>query len=237
MRAWFVPVTLWSAGLLLATASGCSDASNATPAGSKPAATSRAVAAAPTGSAGRVCGCGEQPGPPPGGCVIPADPSQCGEHEPAQKASCDEEPSVEGASDVVQERTDPTGRKVQHVGGELTDAELVTVEDVVSSPEKLAGKTIRLEGNVSAMCGGRRAWFALVGQDQSGTSLRAITAPAFLVPAGSIGKQARVEGKVEVTELSAKTAKHLAEEHKLPAAKGEADRQQVVLRATVAEFW
>ena len=239
MRAWMVPVMLCSAGLLLATVGGCSDASSASPAGSKPAATANTTTASPAGSAGKACGCGEQPAPPPGGCVIPVDPSQCGQHEPEHdhQAACGDEPSAEGASDVVQERTDPTGRKVQHVGGELGDAELVTIEDVLTTPDKFAGKVVRLEGNVTAMCTGSRAWFALVGQDQSGTALRAITAPAFLVPAGSIGKQVRVEGKVEVTELSAKMAKHLADGHKLPPAKGEAEQRQVVLRATVAQFY
>jgi len=159
-----------------------------------------------------------------------------GEHEGA--TPCSELNDTAGAADSVQERKDPLGRTVAHVGGELAGGQLAIVADVLATPDKYAGKLLQLEGNVSAMCEGRRAWFAIVGNDQTGASLRVLTAPVFLVPAGSVGKQVRVEGKLETTELSPETANHLEKDHKLPtphASNGPVT--QTVLRATVAEFY
>jgi len=159
----------------------------------------------------------------------------CGEQAESAARECGQRESATPVPDKVEERRDPAGHMVAHVGGELTDAPLLTVADAVSRAPELSGKLVRLEGNVSAMCHHERAWFAIVGNDQSGATLRVLTAPTFLVPPESIGKQVRVEGRLETIEVDAEKAKHLSDKHQLPAA-GSAG-QQTVMRATGAEFW
>jgi hypothetical protein len=130
-----------------------------------------------------------------------------------------------------------TRGQVAHVGAALTDGIPVTVTELLARPDAFAGKRVRLRGDVTAMCQHKRAWFAVVAEDQSGRTLRVMTTPSFLVPAGSIGKTAETEGVVEVIELAADQARHLAGEHKLgdPTAVTQ-NVKQVVLRATGADF-
>jgi hypothetical protein len=137
----------------------------------------------------------------------------------------------------IQEGTDPaTGQPVQIVGAKLAGAPPVTVERLLAEPEVFAGKTVRLEGDISAMCHHKRRWFAVQDPgDRSGRYVRVLAAPAFLVPPHSIGKKARTEGMVEVIEVPAKTRQHLAREHDLGPAQDE-PQKQVVLRASGAEI-
>lgn len=157
-------------------------------------------------------------------------PQDCGGEAPADMAAADR-----------QVRTvDPvSGAAVTAVGAKLLAVPVVKVVDVLARPEEWAGKTIRLEGNVTAMCTHRRAWFALQSEDKSGAYVRVLTAPSFLVPEGSLGKKARTEGVLEVTEVSAETAAHYAQEHQLAppgAAAPEAPQRTIVLKAAGAEF-
>ena len=87
------------------------------------------------------------------------------------------------------------------------------------------------------MCHHRRNWFAIEASEAPDAYLRVVTEPAFLVPAGSIGKTATTEGTLEVTEISAETARHYAEDHRLgEAPEDQAPKKQIVLRAIGAEF-
>jgi hypothetical protein len=114
----------------------------------------------------------------------------------------------------------------------------VTVAELLSNPSQYVGRSVRLEGDVVGMCHHRRAWFAL--RDPGATDqqyLRVVTAPAFLVPQGSMGSRATAEGKVDAVDVPAAMAKHYAADHKL----GNADEvqgpvKQYILRATGAEF-
>jgi hypothetical protein len=130
------------------------------------------------------------------------------------------------------------GRPVLHAGGAFSDAPVVAVEALLADPRKWAGKTVVVEGDISAMCHHKRGWFAMVAGDKSGQQLRVITLPAFHVPPESIGRVARAEGTVEVIELDAAHAQHLAAEHKVGGdemVQGGAVKQ-VVLRAGAADF-
>jgi hypothetical protein len=212
---------------------GCSARDRSDSAAGKP--TAAAAAPKPQGEAQaagsgaqRQCGCNEDETKLPTECS-PRLPTAG--HDPG----CPEHGSSP-VPDEVKERRDPSGRTVQHVGAEFGDAPAMTVTEALASATKLAGKPVQLEGYVSAMCEDRRAWFAIVGRDQTGDTMRVLTAPAFLVPAGAVGKQVRVEGTIDTTEVSAEMAKHLSEKHKLPAPSGESTTQ-TVMHATVAEFY
>jgi len=141
----------------------------------------------------------------------------------------------------ITSKVDPaSGQTVTAAGSRLSGAELVKVVDLMARPDEFAGKTVRLEGDVPAMCVHQRTWFGIQDPgNKSGVFLRVLTAPAFLVPEGSIGKKARTEGTVEIIEVDAAAAQHFARTHGLgdpEAIKGEGKIKSVVLRATGAEF-
>ena len=109
--------------------------------------------------------------------------------------------------------TDPaTGATMTTIGAKLGGARAVKVADLLARPRDFAGQKVRIEGNVSGMCGHRRAWFAVQSEDRTGAAVRVFSAPSFLVPRGSVGKKARTEGVVEVAD------------------------NRIVVRATGAEF-
>lgn len=137
--------------------------------------------------------------------------------------------------------TDPdTGATVTGAGLALAGAEVVRVKDLIEDPEAWAGKTVRLEGNVSAMCHHKRGWFGVVDDgDRSGAVVRVIAAPTFLVPAGSVGRKVVTEGVAELVDLPAAAARHYAKDYRVgdpSAIQGEAPVKQVIVRATGAEY-
>jgi hypothetical protein len=113
----------------------------------------------------------------------------------------------------------------------------VAITDLLADPSSYEDKTVRLSGNVIAMCHHKRDWFALVPENGAGGNVRVLTGPVFKVPENVIGKKASAEGKVGVVEISERVARHFAEEHQLGTpADITGPVQQVVLRATGAEF-
>ncbi|MFW5739962.1 MAG: DUF4920 domain-containing protein [Myxococcota bacterium] len=161
------------------------------------------------------------------------------EHEHEHEEGCADDHGKAGADDTVRKGKDPkSGAQMLMAGKPLAGVGVVTVKDLTATPEKYAGKVVRLEGNVNAMCHHRRGWFSVQDEaDRTGGFVRVLTAPGFLVPAGSIGKKARAEGTVDVIEVSAAAARHYAKGHKIGdpnEIKGPVKR--VVIKATGAEF-
>ncbi len=146
---------------------------------------------------------------------------------------------VTGAALTAQpeSRVDPTGATVLHAGAPFAGAAELSIADLVTKGEGLKGQTVRVAGQVAAMCHHKRGWFAVVTGEPGSPHVRVLTAPGFLVPEGSIGKRALAEGVVDVIEINAETAQHYAHEHKLgePAA-ASGPVKQVIVRATGAEF-
>ncbi len=136
--------------------------------------------------------------------------------------------------------TDPaTGAAILAAGAKLAGATPVTIDDLIAKPERYAGKTVRVAGNISAMCYHRRGWFAVQAEGRSGAVVRVVTTPSFKVPENSIGKKARAEGVVSIVEVPSGAARHYAADHKVgdPAAvKDDKPVQAVIIRATGAEF-
>ncbi len=154
-----------------------------------------------------------------------------------EPGSCAEAANVRDTSFTT--TTDPvTGATMNVAGQKLAGLPVVKVADLVARPGDFAGKTVRVEGDVSAMCTHRRGWFAV--QDpgsKTGAYVRVLTAPSFLVPPDSIGKKARAEGRVEVIDVDPGAARHYAEDHKLGEQNAHgAPNRSVVIRATGAEF-
>lgn len=157
----------------------------------------------------------------------------------AKVEGCADDHGKAGADDTVRTGKDPkSGAEMVMVGQPLAAAEVVTVKELLANPDAYAGKTVRVEGNVNAMCHHRRGWFSVQDEgERAGGYLRVLTAPSFLVPAGSIGKKARTEGRVDVIEVPAAAARHYAEGHKIgDPEKINGPEKQVVIKATGAEF-
>lgn len=195
-------------------------------ANARPDSTAVAVATAPVrplvekGKSG-ACGGGTE------ACGAPAAASNHG--EPSECAAAANTPDTA----PTMEKDPATGAMKSMVGQRLAGLPTVKVADLLAKPESYAGKTVRVEGDVSAMCQHRRGWFSVQDPgDRAGAYVRIVTAPSFLVPAGSIGKKARAEGVVQVVDTDPAAAAHYAKEHGMavPAAKS------VVLQATGAEF-
>jgi hypothetical protein len=123
------------------------------------------------------------------------------------------------------------------VGGDLKGAEAVRVSDLVNQPERFAGKTVQVSGDVTAMCTHRRGWFAVREQSSDMHYVRVLTAPSFLVPPHAVGRKARAEGRVDVIDVPERAARHYARDHRLEAPEEvRGSRKSVVIRATGAEF-
>ena len=175
---------------------------------------------------------------PPSEQAVVQPTAQAGQQPHAPKAEHDcAEGTTALTDDKVVTRTNEKGETITHAGAEFTEGAMVNVTELLRTPDAFAGKKVRIKGNVSAMCHHRRGWFAVVADDQSGQFIRVMTAPAFLVPADSIGKSAEAEGTVEVIEVAADHAKHIAGEHKLGDPEAiTANVKQVVIRASGADF-
>ena len=165
-------------------------------------------------------------------------PAQHGEG--GEKCSCARDTAPLADTEITTKADPASGLEITAVGSRLSGAPRVKVVDLMARPEEFAGKTVRLEGDVPAMCVHRRTWFGIQDPgDKSGVFLRVLATPAFLVPEGSIGKRARTEGTVEIIEVDAAAARHFAKMHGLgdpEAIQGEGKIKSVVLRATGAEF-
>ncbi len=156
----------------------------------------------------------------------------CGGHR------CNQDDDTKLLNDRVTSKTGPDGKAVLQAGNPFArQTPTVQLAELLAKPDRYKGKKVRVAGNVSAMCGRRRRWFAMTAGDRSGGFLRVITTPFFLVPAGMIGKQAAAEGTVEVIAVSARAARHFARRHGLGDPEAIAGIQRrVVLRATGAAF-
>ncbi len=124
-----------------------------------------------------------------------------------------------------------------HAGQAFSDAPAVEIAALLADPVAYQGKTVRLSGDVIAMCHHKRDWFALVPEGKRDTNVRVLTGPVFQVPEDAIGRSASAEGTVDVVEISERVARHFAETHQLGDAKRiDGPVQQVVVRATGAAF-
>jgi hypothetical protein len=150
--------------------------------------------------------------------------------------------ACENGSSAVRGPATPNGatpsRGPRAVGAALTGARRVSVAELLAKPGDFVGQTVRLEGEVTAMCHHARAWFAVKDDGQTGTQyLRVQTKPAFSVPPGVIGKRARTEGRVALVQVPAAMAQHYASDHGLGDPKvvtGPVDAPTLI--ATGAEF-
>jgi hypothetical protein len=120
-------------------------------------------------------------------------------------------------------------------GAPLGDAPKVALADLVKDPAAWAGKTVKTEGTVSAVCQEKGCWMVL----RSGEKSVRVTFKdyGFFVPKDSAGATAVMEGVFSVKTVPEKTAKHYAGE--TPGGKPDAikgDQQELSLLASGVEL-
>ena len=99
----------------------------------------------------------------------------------------------------------------QKLGAGVTDRPATSIADLYKSPESFVGKTVRLEGVVTAVCEQMGCWMALAPENQPSQTVRFKVDHdgAITFPIAAKGKAATAEGvfeKIAATDHEAKEA-------------------------------
>jgi hypothetical protein len=96
----------------------------------------------------------------------------------------------------------------------------VKLSEILSSPDKYVGKTVKVEGIITDVCAKRGCWMAIAGDKEFQSIRFKVDDGVIVIPIEAKGKKAIAEGtftKIEMTkEQAIEHAKHLAEEQKRP---------------------
>ncbi len=134
------------------------------------------------------------------GCPPKADTN--GVKQPEQPASAPAKTSttsMKGADPSDREQVDPDG--VVRRGLALSDAKALSVGEVVAQKTALAGKVIKVNGEVGKVCQAMGCWFVLKSGDDS---IRITSKDhGFFVPAQCTGMSATVEGDFALEDQEA----------------------------------
>jgi hypothetical protein len=97
-------------------------------------------------------------------------------------------------------------------GAPIGKSKKVSLAKVMKSPEKYAGKMVRVEGVIVRSCKMEGCWLELA-PDANAKSVRVkMKDHAFFVPLESAGASAKAEGVFSVKMLSKEEVKHLVED-------------------------
>jgi len=98
-------------------------------------------------------------------------------------------------------------------GAAIGNAEKVSLAKVLASPDKFAGKTVRIEGIVVRSCKMEGCWAEIAPDKDSKSSVRIkMKDHAFFIPLQSAGSFARAEGVFSVKTLKKEEVDHLINE-------------------------
>ncbi len=123
-------------------------------------------------------------------------------------------------------------------GEPLKGAKAVKLADVLAKPQTHDGKTVLVEGRVRKACERKGCWMELAadGQDKGPGVRVTFKDYGFFVPLDSAGAQARVEGVVQVAELSESRAQHYESEGAIVPRGADGKPREVQLVATGVEL-
>lgn len=97
-------------------------------------------------------------------------------------------------------------------GEKLKGLPLVALAELLKSPQSYQGKTIGLEGKIRKNCQKMGCWMELADSEKAAGVRVIFKGHSFFVPLDSAGKRVKVEGEVQVVELSAEEADHFKQE-------------------------
>ena len=127
--------------------------------------------------------------------------------------------------------------KVGHFGGSFNLAGFLDLKTLVAGAHKYAGRTVKLEANISSVCKKKGCWMIIADPAVPNQQIRVkMKDYGFFVPLDCDGKRAIVEGVFNVTVLGEKMAKHYAEDAGKDAGKVEGDRMEMSLLANAIDI-
>ncbi|MFA6955940.1 MAG: DUF4920 domain-containing protein [Thermoanaerobaculia bacterium] len=98
--------------------------------------------------------------------------------------------------------------------------EPVKLSELLASPDKYVGKTVKVEGIITDVCAKRGCWMAIAGDKEFQSIRFKVEDGVIVIPMEAKGKKGVAEGtftKIEMTkEQAIEHAKHVAEEQKKP---------------------
>jgi hypothetical protein len=132
------------------------------------------------------------------------------------------------------------GTNVGKYGALLGAAPVEALANVLSTPEKFAGRPVRVEGHVRRACTAMGCWMELAeSADAAAPACRVIMKDhSFFVPTDSAGANARVEGTLSVRRIEPAQVAHMEGEgakFERKAADGSAEELRFV--ASGVELW
>ena len=109
----------------------------------------------------------------------------------------------------------------------------VKVDDVLKSPEKFAGKTIRVRGEITSVCKKKGCWLILGNPDVKESFIRVrMKDYGFFVPLDCSGQNAAIEGVFTRKVLEEKMVKHYAEDAGKDPTKVSGTREELSMLAS-----
>jgi len=116
-------------------------------------------------------------------------------------------PSAEGSAS-------PSASAVKLIkrGAPLSKGEVKTLDQVAQDPERFAGKSVLVSGEISAVCQAKGCWMTLAGEAPQARARVTFKDYAFFVPKDGKGMKAVVEAEVKVKAMSDAERQHLAED-------------------------
>ena len=121
-------------------------------------------------------------------------------------------------------------------GEALKGAPAVKLADLLTKPQEHSGKTVLVEGQVRKACEKKGCWMELATAEKGSGVRVTFKDYGFFVPLDSAGATARVEGLVQVKELTEATAKHYESEGATVPRGSDGKPREVQLVATGVEL-
>ena len=97
-------------------------------------------------------------------------------------------------------------------GAPLGKSEMVALADVMSEPQKFAGKSVKVEGVIVRSCKTEGCWMELAPTADGKTVRVKFKDHGFFIPLDAAGMNAKAEGVFEVKVLSKEEVDHLVNE-------------------------
>lgn len=162
-------------------------------------------------------------------------PEKAATEQPEATAKMTETPAEPGsqASSQPVDVTPLEAGKTSHYGAPFTLTEGVALASVLDKADELDGKTVRVKGDVAAVCKKKGCWFVIkTDEDKARTVRISMKDYGFFVPKDCDGKNAEVEGVIQKKVIKEEVRKHLAEDGGEDPSKVVGDAVEVQLVAT-----
>ncbi|MEM8995651.1 MAG: DUF4920 domain-containing protein [Acidobacteriota bacterium] len=126
-------------------------------------------------------------------------------------------------------------------GDGVGDADLVPIAELVATPERWDGQTVRVQGEITGVCPKKGCWMEL--KDGDARVRVKVEDDVIVFPADATGHKATAQGRLEIREMSREDylgwARHLAEEQGAAfdaASIGDGPYRLIQIRGTGAEI-